>query len=154
VSIDGGEWIEFSTADSWGDWCLWNGNRGAYNDDVPIEKDSNVKLRIRFIGTHGPSAWSNVLEINGGGKQEIPVETNKAPEEKAPIDEKDACSLCSFCGVPLGLCIFIWIAIAVVIILVIVIIIVVATKKKKCPSCKTKCEKKDNCCPSCGQQLK
>ena len=154
VSIDGGEWIEFSTADSWGDWCLWNGSRGAYNDDVPIEENSGVKLRIRFIGTHGPSEWSNVLELNGGGTQENPGETNKAPEEKPPVDEKDKCSLCGFCPVPLGLCIFIWIAIAIAVILIIVIIIVIATKKKKCPNCKTKCEKKDKCCPNCGQQLK
>ena len=154
VSIDGGEWIEFSTADSWGDWCLWNGSRGAYNDDVPIEENTNVKLRIRFTGTHGPSEWSNVLELNGGGTQENPGETNKAPEEKPPVDEKDKCSLCGFCPVPLGLCIFIWIAIVVVVILVIVIIIVTLTKKKKCPNCKTKCEKKDKCCPNCGQQLK
>ena len=154
VSIDGGEWIEFSTADSWGDWCLWNGSRGAYNDDVPIEENSGVKLRIRFTGTHGPSEWSNVLELNGGGTQENPGETNKAPEEKPPVDEKDKCSLCGFCPVPLGLCIFIWIAIAIVVILVIVIIIVTLTKKKKCPNCKTKCEKKDKCCPNCGQRLK
>ena len=154
VSIDGGEWIEFSTADSWGDWCLWNGSRGVYNDDVPIEENTNVKLRIRFIGTHGPSEWSNVLELNGGGTQENPGETNKAPEEKPPVDEKDKCSLCGFCPVPLGLCIFIWIAIVVVVILVIVIIIVTLTKKKKCPNCKTKCEKKDKCCPNCGQRLK
>lgn len=154
VSIDGGEWIEFSTADSWGDWCLWNGSRGAYNDDVPIEENTNVKLRIRFTGTHGPSEWSNVLELNGGGTQENPDDTGKAPDEKPPVDEKDKCSLCGFCPVPLGLCIFIWIAIVVVVILVIVIIIVIATKKKKCPNCKTKCEKKDKCCPNCGQRLK
>lgn len=156
VSIDGGEWIEFSTADSWGDWCLWNGSRGAYNDDVPIEENTNVKLRIRFIGTHGPSEWSNVLELNGGGTQENPGETSKAPDEKPPVDEpsEDKCALCGFCPVPLGLCIFIWIAIVVVVILVIVIIIVTLTKKKKCPNCKTKCEKKDKCCPNCGQRLK
>ena len=154
VSIDGGEWIEFSTADSGDDWCLWNGSRGAYNEDVPIEENSGVKLRIRFTGTHGPSEWSNVLELNGGGTQENLGETNKAPEEKPPVNEKDKCSLCGFCPVPLGLCIFIWIAIVVVIILVIVIIIVTLTKKKKCPNCKTKCKKKDKCCPNCGQQLK
>ena len=156
VSIDGGEWIEFDTADAGGDWCLWNGSRGAYNDDVPIEKNTNVKLRIRFIGTHGPSKWSNVLELNGGGTQENPDDTGKAPDEKPPVDEpsEDKCALCGFCPVPLGLCIFIWIAIVVVVILVIVIIIVTLTKKKKCPNCKTKCEKKDKCCPNCGQQLK
>ena len=154
VSINGGDWIEFDTADSGGDWCLYNGNRGAYNFDVPIAENTNVKLRIRFIGTHGPSEWSNVLEINGGGTQELPCETGKPTEEKPSVDEKDKCSLCGFCPVPLGLCIFIWIAIAIVVILVFVIIIVIATKKKKCPNCKTKCEKKDKCCPNCGTQLK
>ncbi len=148
VSIDGGEWIEFDTADAGGDWCLWNGNRGAYNSDVPIEENSHVKLRIRFTGTHGPSKWSNVLEVNGGGTQEIIGETGK------PANEKDKCSLCGFCSVPFGLCIFIWIAIAIAVILIIVIIIAIMTKKKKCPNCKTKCKKKDKCCPNCGQQLK
>ena len=154
VSIDGGEWIEFSTADSWGDWCLWNGSRGAYNDDVPIEENSGVKLRIRFTGTHGPSEWSNVLELNGGGTQENPGETNKAPEEKPPVDEKDKCSLCGFCPVPLGLCIFIWIVIVIAIILVVAIVVMILTKKKKCPNCKTKCDRNDTNCPHCGQQLK
>ena len=154
VSINGGDWIEFDTADSGGDWCLYNGNRGAYNFDVPIAENTNVKLRIRFTGTHGPSEWSNVLELNGGGTQENPDDTGKAPDEKPPVDKKDKCSLCGFCPVPLGLCIFIWIAIVVVVILVIVILIVIATKKKKCPNCKTKCEKKDKCCPNCGQRLK
>ena len=156
VSIDGGEWIEFSTADSGDDWCLWNGSRGAYNDDVPIEENTNVKLRIRFTGTHGPSEWSNVLELNGGGTQENPDDTGKAPDEKPPVDEpsEDKCALCGFCPVPLGLCIFIWIAIAIAVILIIVIIIVIATKKKKCPNCKTKCKKNDKCCPNCGQRLK
>ena len=154
VSINGGEWIEFSTADSGDDWCLWNGSRGAYNDDVPIEENTNVKLRIRFIGTHGPSEWSNVLELNGGGTQENPGETNKAPEEKPPVDEKDKCSLCGFCPVPLGLCIFIWIAIAVVVILIVVIMIAIATKKKKCPHCKAKYKKGDRCCPNCGKRIR
>ena len=156
VSIDGGEWIEFSTADSGDDWCLWNGSRGAYNDDVPIEENSGVKLRIRFTGTHGPSEWSNVLELNGGGTQENPDNTGEPTDEKPPVDEpsEDKCALCGFCPVPLGLCIFIWIAIAIVVILVIVIIIVIATKKKKCPNCKTKCKKNDKCCPNCGQRLK
>ncbi len=154
VSIDGGEWIEFNTADAGGDWCLWNGSRSAHNSDVPLEENTNVKLRVRFVGTHGPSEWSNVLEINGGSTQENPDNTGKPTDENPPVDEKDKCSLCGFCPVPLGLCIFIWIAIAVVVILIVVIIIVIATKKKKCPNCKTKCEKKDKCCPNCGQRLK
>ena len=155
VSIDGGEWVEFSTADAGGDWCLHNGSRTAINFDVPINENSNVKLRVRFTGTHGPSEWSNELELNGGGTQEIPDTTGK-PTDEPTTDEPDEkkCSLCGFCPVPLGLCIFIWIAIVVVVILVIVIIIVTLTKKKKCPNCKTKCEKKDKCCPNCGQRLK
>jgi len=134
VSINGGEWIGFDTADSWGDWCLGNGNRIAFNDDVPIEENSNVKLRIRFTGTHGPSEWSNVLELNGGGTQEIPASTCEPAEGKPPADEKDKCSLCGFCGVPLGLCIFIWIAIAIVVILVTLIIIVIMNKKRNAPT--------------------
>ena len=64
VSINGGEWVEFNTADADGDWCLSNGIRCAYNSDVTFDEDDNIKLRIRFTGTHGPSAWSNVAEIN------------------------------------------------------------------------------------------
>ena len=90
-----------------------------------------------------------------GDTQDIPDNTSK-PTDEPTTDEpdKDKCSLCGFCPVPLGLCIFIWIAIVVVVILVIVIIIVTLTKKKKCPNCKTKCEKKDKCCPNCGHRLK
>ena len=133
VSIDGGEWIEFDTADAGGDWCLWNGNRTAHNFDIPIEENSNVRLRVRFTGTHGPSEWSNVLELNGGGTQENPDNTGEPTDEKPPVDEPDEekCALCGFCPVPLGLCIFIWIAIALAVILVIVLIIMIAAKKKK-----------------------
>lgn len=66
VSINGGEWVEFSTADSGDDWCLWNGSRSAVSWDHPIEENTNVKLRVRFNGTHGPSPWSNILEANAG----------------------------------------------------------------------------------------
>ncbi|MBE6782565.1 MAG: hypothetical protein E7536_00965 [Ruminococcaceae bacterium] len=66
VSIEDGDWQIFDTANSWGDWCLSNGNRIAFNHDVPFEEDTNMKLRIRFTGSHGPSEWSNVLEINSG----------------------------------------------------------------------------------------
>ena len=82
VSLDGGEWIAFSTADAGGDWCLWNGIRTANNFDVSIDENSNVKLRVRFTGTHGPSEWSNVLEVNGGGTQELPEKPEEKPEEK------------------------------------------------------------------------
>ena len=154
VSIDGGEWIEFDTADAGGDWCLWNGNRSTYNYDAPIEENTNIKLRIRFTGTHGPSEWSNVLELNGGGTQENPDDTGKAPDEKPTVEETDKCSLCGLCPVPLGLCILIWIAIALVLILILVVIILIATAKKTCPYCRTKSPKKYKCCPRCGTRLR
>ena len=132
VSIDGGEWVEFSTADSGDDWCLHNGGRSAFNADVPIEESSNVKLRVRFTGTNGPSEWSNVLEVNGGGTQEIPDNTDK-PTDEPTTDEPDEekCSLCGFCPIPLGLCIFIWIAILLAIVVVIILIATVNKKRKK-----------------------
>ncbi len=64
VSIDGGDFVEFDTADSWGDWCLYNGARIAFNDDIPVDFESRIKLRVRFTGSHGPSPWSNVLDTN------------------------------------------------------------------------------------------
>lgn len=154
VSINGGEWQEWDTPDSGGDWCLWNGERSAWLDDNDIKEDTNVKLRIRFLGTDGPGEWSNVLEVNGGGTNTPTDDTQGEPQNKpAPTDE-DKCSLCGFCPVPIGLCIFIWIAIAVVVIAIIVIIIIVATKKKKCPNCKTKVQKNEKFCPKCGTALK
>lgn len=163
VSINDGEWITFDTADSWGDWSISNTVRGAFNDDVPIEEDSHVKLRIRFTGTHGPSEWSNILDVNGGGTQEVPEIKNPAKEEppaemlETPVEDivtEEKCSLCGFCAVPLGLCIIIWIIIAIVLILVVVILIIVATRKRKCPNCKTKYNKKDKWCQNCGHPLK
>ena len=161
VSIDGGEWVEFSTADSGDDWCLHNGNRAAYSWDYLIEENSWVRLRVRFTGTHGPSEWSNVLELNGGGTQELPENTEKpadpsTPTEPAPADPpaeqpKDGCGLCGFCPVPLGLCIFIWIAIVLVALLILFLLM---PKKKKCPNCKTEYKKGDKCCPNCGKRLR
>ena len=130
VSINGGEWVEFNTADAGGDWCLSNGNRSAYNSDVTFDEDDNVKLRIRFTGTHGPSEWSNVLEINGGQTQEIPDGTNASVNGETDTDnEADGCSICGFCPEPLGLCIFIWIAL--VIIIIVIAVIIAKSKKKK-----------------------
>ncbi len=63
VSIDDGEWISFHTVDAGGDWCLRNGNRAARNEEVTFDSDTHVKLRVRFLGSHGPSPWSNVLEV-------------------------------------------------------------------------------------------
>ncbi len=129
VSVDDGKWINFDTADSGDDWCLYNGSRTAYNEDYPIEEDSNVKLRVRFTGTHGPSEWSNVLELNGGGTQELTEEPKESVDEPAVTEDKDeGCSLCGFCPQPIGICIFIWIAIAAVIVIVIAAVVI---KKRK-----------------------
>ena len=157
ISIDDGEWQTYNTADSWGDWCISNETRGAFGDDVVIAEDSHVKLRIRFLGSHGPSEWSNVAEVNGGGTNEV-QETEKKPV-KEPVSmaeepEEEKCSLCGFCPVPFGLCILIWLVIIIVVVLIIVLIIVLALKKKKCPACKTIYEKQDKFCPNCGRRLK
>jgi len=62
ISIDGGDWIDIDTYDAWGDWCLLNGTRVAGRDDLAVDMNSTVKLRVRFTGTHGPSEWSNVID--------------------------------------------------------------------------------------------
>ena len=168
ASINGGAWQSFNTADSGGDWCLDNGVRSAIpsDDEYAIQEDTNVKLRIRFTGSHGPSEWSNVLEVNGGANvTPAPTEEAKPTDEptgepgdgqdtnKEPVKE-DKCEICGFCPEPLGLCIFIWIAIALVVLVILIIIIVSASKKGKCPKCKTKCGKDDRFCPNCGYRVK
>ena len=167
ASINGGAWQSFSTANSGGDWCLSNGVRSAnpYDEDV-IQEDTNIKLRIRFTGSHGPSEWSNVLEINGGANvTPKPTEEAKPTGEptgepgdgqdgnKEPVKE-DKCGICGFCPEPLGLCILIWIAIVVVVLVILIIILVSTSKKGKCPRCKTKCGKDDKFCPNCGHRVK
>jgi len=82
------------------------------------------------------------------------VQTNKPADEKLPASEKDDCSLCGFCPVPLGLCIFIWLLLLLVVILIAVAVILLITRKRKCPKCKTVYEKKDKFCPNCGARLK
>ncbi len=70
ISVNNGEWQEYDTYDSGGDWCLLNGKRMCGNEDVVIEEGDNIKLRIRFTGTHGPSAWSEIAEITAEGVHE------------------------------------------------------------------------------------
>ncbi len=152
ISINGGAWQPYNTTDAWGDWCLLNGARTASLEEPRIEADSNIKLRVRFLGTHGPSAWSNVLELNGGGTQNVPTETTgKHTDSPAPSNpqEPDSCSLCGFCPVPLGLCIFIWIAILLALIIIAVVIFLLV-KPKKCKNCGEKLNKNMKCCPKCG----
>ncbi|MBQ4564491.1 MAG: zinc ribbon domain-containing protein [Lachnospiraceae bacterium] len=160
LCIGDGQWLDCDTADSWGDWCLYNGIREVVNlEDLDITEESNIKLRVRFNGSHGPSEWSNVLEING--KLE---EGTEAPDESQSLqpttgDEKtqepgEKCELCGFCPVPFGLCILIWIAIILIALLLLVIVIaILARRKKKCPACKTKCKRKEKFCPRCGRRF-
>ncbi len=152
ISLDGGNWVEYTTVDAWGDWCLYNGERTACYEEPRIEADSNVKIRVRFLGTHGPSEWSNVLEINGGGTQQLPEETKPAPVDTPPV-QKQGCELCGFCPVPLGLCIFIWLGIILAVI-VIAVIIVLITRPKKCKNCGEKLKKNEKNCPHCGAEKK
>ena len=164
VSINGGEWVEFSTADAGDDWCLWNGSRAAYGWDYPIAENSWVRLRVRFNGTHGPSEWSNILEVNDCDTSEIPQQTNAPAEapvvtepivtEPATLEEpaEEKCGLCGFCPMPLGLCMILWISIVLAVVLVLVILLTAG--KKKCPNCKTKYKKGEKFCSKCGHKLK
>ena len=164
ISVEDGEWQTCETADSWGDWCLYNGIRQVFYDELTITEDSHIKIRVRFNGSHGPSEWSNVLEINGKLEEQTQAPVNdptKAPSDqptKAPdsgvITPGAACSLCGFCSVPFGLCLLIWIVIILVAILLLILIISIAgRKKRKCPNCKTKLKKKDKFCPRCGYRF-
>ena len=166
VSINGGEWLEFDTYDSGDDWCLCNGGRSAGSWDYLIEEDSWVRLRVRFNGTHGPSGWSNVLEVNGGGSIEITDETQTVTEpaavtepvpqqtEAVPLEpDGEKCGLCRFCPMPLSLCIFIWLAIALAVVLLLALILL-ASGKKKCPNCRTKYKKGEKFCAKCGHKLR
>ncbi len=153
ISIDGGEWQEYNTVNAWGDWCLWNGERMACYEVPRIEESDNIKLRIRFLGTHGPSQWSNVLELNGGGTQIVTEDTTSVPLADPTHSEKDKCSLCGFCPTPLGLCIFIWLAIILILILVIILIMIIV-KPKKCKNCGEKLKKSHKTCPKCGKEIK
>ena len=107
------------------------------------------------------------LAACGGGDEKTPSNDDKTsgsigqqeqntPDPVEDEPDEDACTLCGFCPVPLGLCIFIWIAIVIIVILVIVIVIVIAiaTGKKKCPNCKTKYRKGEKFCAKCGHKLK
>ncbi len=158
ISVDNSDWLPYNTLDGSGDWGLYNGTRTAYAEEPVLEANSYIKLRTRYVGAHGPSEWSNVIEINGGGTQEISEDSYSSVSEEVvseetselPVDEpkETACSICGFCAVPLGLCIFIWLAIIVAVI-VIIVIIIMATKPKKCKKCGAKLEKGDTC-PKCG----
>ncbi len=130
---------------------VWNA--GIYYEPK-IEANSNIKLRVSFIGTHGPSEWSNVVELNCGGTQTIPEES-KAPAENDQVTTtltEENCSICGFCPLSFGLCIFIWIAILLAIIIIVVVIVIVA-KPKKCKACASKLSKNDKCCPKCGKPV-
>ncbi|MBQ2819615.1 MAG: dockerin type I repeat-containing protein [Clostridia bacterium] len=64
VSVNGGEWIDAYVANS--EWATKDGERTlVFDGSDDLTPDTNVKLRVRFSGPHGYSAWSNVLEVNG-----------------------------------------------------------------------------------------
>lgn len=64
VSINGGDWIDTSVANS--QWATNDGERNLrFDGDDQLTPTTNVKLRVRFSGPAGVSPWSNVLEVNG-----------------------------------------------------------------------------------------
>ncbi len=142
IRINGGEWLPYETVNSWSDWGLSAGIRTAFYEEPRIEADSDVQLRVRYVGSEGVSEWSNVISLKDGGTQEVTTPTDNPSVDK--------CSLCGFCPMPLGICLFI----IIVIILAIIIIIVLFTRPKKCKQCGKKLSKKDKHCPKCGTQIK
>ncbi len=159
ISVEDGEWMAYETVDAGGDWCLYNGTRMAFNNEIKFSEEAHIKFRARFNGSHGPSEWSNVLEINGKleDRTEAPDDSQTLQPTKAPDNQpsaKEKCELCGFCPVPFGLCVLIWIAIIVIVLLLISIIITLfVCRKKKCPNCKTKCKRKEKFCPKCGRKF-
>ncbi len=131
ISVDDGDWQPYTTVNSWGDWCLWNGERVVSFEEPKIAADSNAKLRVRFLGTHGPSEWSNVIDLNGGGTQEISEETAKDADNIPTTENEEKCGICGFCPKPAGICIFILIAIALAVILIVIIATKAVASKKK-----------------------
>ncbi len=61
ISINGGDWIEVYVGNS--HWPLSEGDRQTSTTEA-ITQESNIKLRVRYGGPLGYSAWSNVLEVN------------------------------------------------------------------------------------------
>ncbi len=171
ISIDDGDWQPYDTVNGWGDWSLSAGIRTAYAEEPRIEADTNVRLRVRYTGAHGASEWSNILEINDSGTQEVPNSTpngnassnatqnqggnsqNNTVKPDSNTPEKDKCKLCGFCPMLLGLCIFIWIAI-ILLIIILLIIIIFAAQPKKCKRCGEKLDKNIKYCPRCGKPTK
>ncbi len=139
IRINDGDWLPYETIDSWSTGALSAGLRTAYAEEPVIDEDTPVALRVRYTGSHGPSEWSNIIEIVDGGTQEVPEETHgtaeesKAPETKPAADEpeEEKCGLCGFCPMPLGICIIIWLVIVLAVILVLVIVSKAGKSKKK-----------------------
>lgn len=114
ISIDGGDWQEVYTDDSTGSLCLKNGLRTVTgNDDLILEKTSDIKLRVRFVGTDGTSEWSNELYLEG-----VEEDTGTL------VDEGEVEN-------PTNLWWILWVAIGVAVIAAVVIVVIVLKKRKK-----------------------
>lgn len=113
ISIDGGEWQEVYTDDSTGSLCLKNGLRTVTgNDELKLEQTSDIKLRVRFLGTDGPSEWSNELYLEGVEEEQTPVDEGKADE-------------------PADMWWILWVGIAVVLVAAAVVVVIFLKKRKK-----------------------
>ncbi len=152
ISINGGDWQDYETLDSFGDLGLNNGRRYA-NGQLAFTEDSHIRLRVRYIGTQGASEWSNILELNGNA-------TNLKTEAVSSSDSNDVTTTTTV-STPISpeneahslSGVFVWVIAILALILLVVVILMVATKKHICPNCNTKCKKQADTCPKCGRKL-
>ena len=61
ISVNGGDWQDVYVSNS--HWPLYEGDR-VTSTTAAITEESDIKLRVRYGGPLGYSAWSNVLEVN------------------------------------------------------------------------------------------
>lgn len=114
ISINGGEWQTVETDSSAGNLCLKNGLRTVTGTDkLTFDKTQTVKLRVRVLGTEGPSEWSNELTAAPEQTQnETPDNTDNNQNSKSNFP-------------------WLWIIIPTAIILLAAVIILIIIKKKR-----------------------
>ncbi len=147
ISVDGSDWQPYETVNGWGTWALSNGVRTASADEPALAEDSEIKLRVRYTGSHGVSDWSNEISLTDGGTQQLQEAGGGKPAADKPGADK--CGICGFCPAPLGICILIWLALALALLLSLVILLL-ALRPRRCRKCGAKMTKKQKFCPECG----
>ena len=153
LSINGGDWQDYETMDSFGDLGLNSGRRYA-SGQLAFTEESNIRLRVRYMGSLGASEWSNVLELKGTGSNSV-TESVTSSSTNAVTTTTTMTTLINPTSEARSLSgVFGWVIAILTFILLVVIVLIAATQKTICPSCGTKCKKHEETCPKCGRKLK